>query len=191
MKDWLGQEYGPGDYVTYAQVNGRSANIIVGQVDSFTDKGNVKVIPITGSRWKGHSAKKYVDSRTGKGIDPSFKKHQTRESGYTHKTTGEFFTHDQIYRLHYPNLDEVRAWEQANPNWWYNNRYGANNDRPRLKGDPNFNRSDYEYTEPLYKDYVELRSNMPTVTLIITANITKVPSEVVEAWVAAQDAKES
>lgn len=191
MKDWLGQEYQPGDYVTYAQMNGRAANIIVGQVDSFTDKGNVKVVPITGSRWKGHSSKKYVDSRTGKGIDPSFKKHQKRESGYTQKSTGKFFTYEERNRLHYPNLDEVRAWEAANPNWWYNSRYGANNNRPRLEPDPNYNADDWEYTEPIYKDYVELRNNMPTVTLIITANITKVPSEVVEAWLAAQGAEAS
>lgn len=69
--DFLGSEYGPGDIVIYAQQRDRSINMIKAQVIEVKENGNVKVQPLGGSRWKGHSGKSYyVDTRTGKRIDP-------------------------------------------------------------------------------------------------------------------------
>jgi len=69
--DFLGNEYKAGDYVVYAQISGRCANMIKAQVLEIKEDGKVKVQPLAGSRWTGHSNRSYsVDTRTGKRIDP-------------------------------------------------------------------------------------------------------------------------
>lgn len=69
--DFLGNEYGPGDYVIYGQSSGRCINMIKAQVLEIKDNGSVKVQPLEGSRWTGHSRRSYsIDTRTGKRIDP-------------------------------------------------------------------------------------------------------------------------
>lgn len=80
MKDWLGKEYTVGDTVIYAAGSGRSITMVVARVLKFTEKEHpykdgttthVQVLPIRSSRWKQHGGHtKYIDTRTGKGIDP-------------------------------------------------------------------------------------------------------------------------
>jgi hypothetical protein len=95
--DFLGNEYGPGDFVIYAQSSGRCINMVKGQVVEILESGSVKVLPIAGSRWTSHRGKTYmVDNRTGKRIDPwrSNGKHIKENPYYVYKDTGERVTQE-------------------------------------------------------------------------------------------------
>ena len=91
MKDWLGNDYDVGDKVIYAAMSGRSVTMVLAEVieifegpkygyayyqhdrELADDEKEIKVRlqPLKSSRWKQHSSRtRYIDSRTGKGIDP-------------------------------------------------------------------------------------------------------------------------
>lgn len=96
MKDWLGNELAVGDYIIYAAMSGRSVTMIIATIVSFNDSGTVTVRPVKSSRWKQHDHTKYVDSRTGKGINVYNDKHTARGSYLRHKDTGEELTWEQF-----------------------------------------------------------------------------------------------
>lgn len=94
LTDWRGNEYGPGDRVIYAAMSGRCVTMVEADVIEIwrvyrnedwewerlpveslvpDDKTELRVAlqPVNSSRWKQHSGRtRYIDSRTGKGIDP-------------------------------------------------------------------------------------------------------------------------
>jgi hypothetical protein len=89
MKDFLGQEYGPGDQVIYGATSGRCINMVTGTVVKVTDKGDgkftVQILPEKSSRWTQHDGgHHYIDNRTGKHIKPWGPKYETyvKEHGY-------------------------------------------------------------------------------------------------------------
>lgn len=102
--DFLGNEYGPGDYVIYAQVSDRSANMIKAQVLEIKENGRVKVQPLAGSRWKGHSARSYyVDKRTDDRIKPSLDTglHYKASPYYLNSATGEKISYEEYVALNW------------------------------------------------------------------------------------------
>lgn len=75
-QDWLGQEVNIGDYIVYPAQSGRCTQMTVAKVAEFKDNGNVVVEPAQSARWKQHHPRtKYIDRRTGKGINPFADKH--------------------------------------------------------------------------------------------------------------------
>src|SRR5690349_2838898 len=100
--DFLGNEYGPGDIVIYAQLRDRSINMIKARVIEVKENGNVKVQPLGGSRWKGHSGKGYyVDVRTEKRIDPwRNPEHVAKEGHYVDKS-GKEYSSNEYYALNW------------------------------------------------------------------------------------------
>lgn len=101
ITDFLGQEIGVGDKVIYAAQSGRAVNMIFAEVVSFSDSGSVTVTPLKSSRWKQHhGTMKWIDKRTGKGIDPycASGKHLKSKGGYVWADTGERLTDEELSR---------------------------------------------------------------------------------------------
>lgn len=101
--DFLGNEYKPGDFVVYAQVSDRCANMIKAQVTEILEDGKVKVQPLAGSRWRGHRNRTYtVDTRTGKRIDPwkGNGKH-IKEPSYYVDECGTKYSMEEYRNLHW------------------------------------------------------------------------------------------
>lgn len=104
MQDWLGKELNVGDKVLYPAGSGRSITMIIGEIVEFKDNGSVRIQPLNSSRWKQHyGTDYYVDTRTGKRIDPW----KTYEQGthfkskgyYQHKATGNVITAEEHQAL--------------------------------------------------------------------------------------------
>jgi hypothetical protein len=175
LTDFLGNPLAIGDTVVYASTQGRSAKLTKGVIVGSA-RGGVKVkrteVSSYGIRGKVGTRTAYIDSRTGKGIDPSFEKHQERGYGYVHKRTGEFV--NNISTKQYTNFDEVQAWHKANPHSGY---YYSSPRAPEYRENPDFVKADWEFVRPIYKDYVtEVQKEAPPVT-VGTGSMLKVPSD--------------
>lgn len=138
MKDWLGQEFSVGDLVIYGAGSGRSITMVLGRVTKF-NAGSVGVQPLRSSRWPPPRRTRWIDNRTGKGIDPyATEKHTEVPAHYVHKVTGKTITAEERYVLD--------RWE----------------------------RREYEYIPPVFKDYAEeVITPVQPVTISVTKNITK------------------
>lgn len=150
MKDWLGYEYGPGDKVLYAALNGRSATMVLAEVVSINDTGTVTVQPLNSARWKQHDIPSwYEDERTGKRINiwGQDGEHIKTAGHYVHKDTREKLTYNHGC-YHTPSGQCVD--------------YG-----------------DREYVQRVLQPWVkECSADKPKkVTLRITQNITKLPGD--------------
>jgi len=96
LTDVAGQEIRVGDYVAYPQMSGRSVQMVLGKLIEIDDKGRAKVVRMEGSRWTAsYTRTKWIDKRTGKGIDRSNRKHQERHAGYI--KDGEYYTHEEMF----------------------------------------------------------------------------------------------
>lgn len=144
----MGVEFDIGDTVVYASTVGRSAKLTRGVVVGF--KGGGVQIRRTETSWGGKVGKetRYIDSRTGKGIDPSYEKHQVRGYGFIHKPTGDFLTYTDLYRRKILNYDEIYD-ENGRPRYW------SYYDRKQPKYNTEYIESDYQSVRPIYKDYVQ------------------------------------
>jgi hypothetical protein len=69
VKDWLGNEFEAGDLVLYPNVSGSSPNMMLARVKDIRGKA-VIVVPIKGSRWDNNGRTTFIDTRTGKTVDP-------------------------------------------------------------------------------------------------------------------------
>jgi hypothetical protein len=163
MKDWLGNDFGPGDTVLYAAQSGRSVTMILATVVSINelifDEGSygfvridkapdsaiannaerrttVTVQPLKSSRWKQHVGRdRYIDTRTGKGINPWLAKHCASGGYRRNKLTGE-----------------------------------------RVSDNDYSYTAEYEYVPTVFKDYVmEIHEGPKPVTLTVTENIVRMP----------------
>lgn len=157
-KDFLGNEYAEGDSIIYAAMSGRSVTMVAARVIKFNDSGSVTVQPLKSSRWEQHTTKRtrYIDKRTGKGIDPYAPsgKHTEQEAYVTDKRTGE--------RIPEENL---KAFIGGGYMPW---KFGTDN--------PNFVPHEFrEYHPTVYMDYVKqvIEDGAKPVTLTITKNIVK------------------
>jgi hypothetical protein len=94
VKDWLGNDLAVGDRVLYPAGSGRSITMVIGEITGFgeftepqwrsEDKvlTTIKVQPLKASRWKQHHGTDfYVDTRTGKRIDPY---RQAKDGSFPH-----------------------------------------------------------------------------------------------------------
>jgi hypothetical protein len=99
VKDFLDQEFGPGDTIVYPAASGRSINMVAATVISINEKGTVRVQPFEGARWKRSSRIRYIDTRTGKGIDPWLDEHIKQPPHRRHKMTGLKLTWEEWHRL--------------------------------------------------------------------------------------------
>jgi hypothetical protein len=161
MKDWLGNDFGPGDTVLYAAQSGRCVNMVLAEVvsineqifdeeeyrfvpsdqatyfDSAKRRTTVTVQPLKSSRWEQHYGRdRYIDTRTGKGINPWLDKHCASGGYRRDKLTGE-------------RVDDSN----------YSLRYG-----------------EYEYVPTVFKEYVkEIHEGPKPVTLTVTDNIVRMP----------------
>lgn len=171
MKDFLGQEYVVGDHVVYATLSGRSVTQTLGIVVAITDK-SVVVRPVFDSRgWRVPAERqkrtRYIDSRTGKGIDVSFVKHHERVVGWVHKGTGEFIDFEAMDALSYPDGKPVYGYGYG----WHDL---GKNDLKRQYADKVL--AQYDRAYPIYKDYVQevVETGAKPVKLSVTENIVKV-----------------
>lgn len=157
MKDWLGNEYDVGDLVLYAAMSGRSVTMVLARVLAFNESGSVSLCPVKSSRWKQHYGRSfYIDTRTGKRIDPyRSDKHVETPAYFTHKTNPEWTL----------SLEEYNQLPYS-----FRTRNGGKEDRDA-----------YEYVSTKFKDYVEYKIE-PTqkVTIHITENIVKWTGELPE-----------
>lgn len=100
--DWLGQSIEVGDHVIYPAGSGRSITMIIGTVVGFNDNGSITLCPVKSSRWKQHHGRtRYVDNRTGKGIDPwsGSGKHIVEGGCHVRRSTGEEINDEDYYAL--------------------------------------------------------------------------------------------
>lgn len=164
MKDFLGNEYGPGDVIVYAAMSGRSVTMVKATVVSINDGGTVTVRPVESSRWRHYSGRtRYIDKRTGKGIDPFAEshKHYAKPPHYRHEETGEEISVED-YSARRPKLPGAYRW--------------------------GYNAQDLELLAKYHKwrrvsgtwhDYVEaVQAGPRPVTLQVTENIVKIPDGV-------------
>lgn len=87
MEDFLGRTFGPGDTVVYPAQSGRSVNMVKARVISINPSGTVTVQPLMSARWEQHSGQtRYVDGRTGKGIDPNRGTRHVETAGHYRNT---------------------------------------------------------------------------------------------------------
>lgn len=98
--DWLGQPIEIGDHLLYPAGSGRSITMVLAKLVRIHDNGSVTVEPVKASRWKQHYGRtRYIDTRTGKGIDP-FRDPHIADGGYKYRTdTGERVTEEEEYQL--------------------------------------------------------------------------------------------
>lgn len=117
MIDFLGNEFGVGDYIVYPAGSGRSITMVKAQVVRFTES-SVVVQPLDSARWQQHhETTQYRDTRTGKTFNAhadSASAHMQRAFGYTHKQTGEYITYEHGRELSWL---ELREYEYASPIW--------------------------------------------------------------------------
>ena len=154
MRDFLGQEYGPGDLVIYGAHSGRSINMVVGRVveivEKYYDSGSSgatfkwKPVPDTGVPLKeyGKNAGDPVDTKTSVVIQPlrasRWEQHRNT-TYYTDSRSGKRIDPDAksgvhvLKESHYVFADgtefdwaaEVLKWEKR-----HNNVYGRINRDP-------------------------------------------------------------
>lgn len=186
MRDFLGNEYGPGDLVIYAAASGRSITMVIGRVvkvnerteidysrpigggkkgyhkSPVTDReGNqlvsVTVQPLNSSRWRQHDQRiYYADKRTGKKVDRY--KHVREQAYNTLNSTGE--------RL----PDSCSVWTL----------YKSEDTGHGYATSRSYKNSDYvdsqlrTYHPVVFEDYVEERREGPKpVNITVTENIVK------------------
>lgn len=139
----------------------------------------VKVQPLRAARWKQHHGRKrYIDTRTGKGIDPDARsgKHILKPSHYAYADGTEYLYEDeqakwessQLGRYHTTTFDrEFRKRFHIN--------YGETGQPPRYPPDDiNAAKTQLWYVSRTYQPWVqEVRSGPEPVTLEITDNIVK------------------
>jgi len=187
MKDFLGNEYGPGDLVIYAAASGRSITMVIGRVVKINERteidydspigggkrgynkkpvedreGNkmvsVTVQPLNSSRWRQHDPRTYyVDKRTGARIKDRYK-HVKEHSYSTLNSTGE--------RL----PDSCALWTLYKEE---STGYGYQVQQPYKN--PDYVSSELRTYHPtVFEDYVEERDEGPKpVTITVTENIVK------------------
>lgn len=185
MRDFLGNEYGPGDLVIYAAASGRSITMIIGRVVKVNERtetdydytgagvlrtkkpmldkdGNqlysVTVQPLNSSRWRQHDSRTYyVDTRTGKNVDR-----------YSHvKEHGHFTLNSTMEKL----PDTCSVWTL------YKNEEGRGGGYqiPRSYKNPDYVPSELRTYHPtVFEDYLEERHEGPKpVNITVTENIVK------------------
>lgn len=146
--DFLGREYGVGDTVVYAAGSGRSITMVFGEVVKIHESGAINVQPLDSARWvQHHGSTHYIDTRTGKRIDPHAGegRHYETPPSYRHRTTGETLTSEDYHeRRNVPGF-YLRDW------------------------------SEWEYQRAVFHDYVqEVKEGPKPVTLQITENVVRV-----------------
>lgn len=146
LRDFLGRDYGVGDTVVYAAGSGRSITMVFGEVVKIHESGAINVQPLDSARWvQHHGSRHYVDTRTGKRIDPyaGEGRHYKVPPSYRHRVSGEVLSSEEYYERRHSM--QYREW------------------------------SDWEYTPVEFADYVqEVKEGPKPVTLQITENVVRV-----------------
>lgn len=183
LKDFMGNELNIGDTVVYASLAGRSAKLTKGKIVAFKASG--VQVQRESTSWGGDVSKqtRWVDSRTGKGIDPSYAKHQERGYGYVNQKTGEYIRSEDYYHHRYTNYQAVQDWYQKHGYGW---GYYSTPKRPEYILNPDFVDADWKSVSPIYKDYVTEVEKAPPPVTVGTGSMLKVMPE----WTA-QDAEVS
>ncbi len=141
-EDAFGREYSVGDIVVYAITSGRSINMIKAEVLAFLDSGSVRLQPLDGSRWGRSGETKWIDKRTGRGIDFYNEEHIEKRAHHRVIATGEEVSYEELFDRNSP---------------WFGQMY---------------NRSTLEYVPTKHKDYVrEIKLPPRPVNIQVTKNI--------------------
>jgi hypothetical protein len=188
MKDFLGNEYGPGDLVLYAAASGRSITMILGRVVSVTERQNrdyrelengkwgyvktamldrdgnqlygVRIQPLNSSRWEHHDQRPYyVDNRTGEKINR--REHVKVEGHFTLNSTGEVLPSDRC---------EYMRYVKTRRSFYRDDQFDMVPEK-----NPDYIESHLRtYHRTIYNDYVEERQEgAKPVTITVTENIVK------------------
>lgn len=199
MKDFLGNEYGPGDLVIYAAASGRSITMVIGRVVKVNERTeidysrpvgggkrgyhrmpvtdrdgkqlvSVNIQPLNSSRWQQHDPRTYyVDKRTGEKIDRY--KHVKEAAYNTLNSTGERLPDNcSVWTLY-----RKRERSVTDRNWGYSDTESYKN--------PDYVPSELRtYHATVFEDYVEERDEGPKpVTITVTENIVKWSGELPDA----------
>lgn len=117
MKDFLGREYDVGDRIVYPVSSGHCINTVLAEVVEIKEDGKVKVQPIEAARWvRHHGRTRYIDSRTGKGIDPYRNKSATKEPAHYRNRYDDTITEEQHRALSWLSRAE-NDWQWVPPVW--------------------------------------------------------------------------
>lgn len=112
VKDFLGNEYTVGSLVIYPVSYGsHSVMLAMGKVLKISEK-SVQVEPVEASRGKHYYGRtRYIDNRTGKGIDPycNSGKHIEEEGHYILKETGSRLARTEVMRYGYGQTEYIPA----------------------------------------------------------------------------------
>lgn len=174
MKDFLGREFVVGDTVVYPAMSGRSCYLVQAVVKEFKENGSITLQPDITS-WNGTQRSgetKWIDSRTGKGINPIARsgKHIETPAHWKFKPTGESVPMSDVEGDYYKTIRDhqesrgiVIRTEPLHGYRW-------------TRSTPHHNSEDlqenYEYVPSTYKDYVKKVEVGPRpVTLQRTNNI--------------------
>lgn len=119
MQDWLGNEYGEGDLVLYPRQLSHSTSITLGRVVTVREK-TVTVMPVKSSRYKHWGRTRYIDTRTGKPIDPYRGDHLAEGGCYLNPDTGERTSDSHVARSwdryeYRPHKDYIRSENTQSP----------------------------------------------------------------------------
>jgi hypothetical protein len=196
VKDFLGNEYGPGDLVIYGAGSGRSITMVIGRVVKIaqrtqrdycelengkwgykhvpmTDREckplySVRIRPLHSSRWEQHDQRPYyVDSRTGEKIER--REHVREESHYTLDSTGE--------RLP-PEASVYMNYLMTRRSFYPEGQFDVVPEKNPAYIEPYLR----TYHPTVYNDYVEEREEgARLVTITVTENIVKWSGELPDA----------
>jgi hypothetical protein len=178
MKDWLGNDFGPGDTVLYAAGSGRSITMILATVVSINEsyfdnvvwewrrvdsdtiildntqrKTTVTVQPLKSSRWEQHGGQtRYIDTRDATRINPWCGNNP--DGTYRHLDGGYYQCKTSGERVMYENTRE------------HFGRIFGHYESPE----------GWEWVPINFKDYVqEVKEGPKPVTLTVTDNIVRMP----------------
>jgi hypothetical protein len=171
VKDVFGAEYGVNDIVVYATAQGYSSasgRMRIGRVVKISGR-QVTIQPF--QQDGAHKPVKYIDTRTGKGIDPycASRKHIAEDEHYTDKRTGERLT--ELQMSPYINRDGT-PWA---PRSYYFDSLRRDN--------PAYVEHEHrEYHHAVLKDYVGTAETKPRVSVIGVSDIAKWAGPVPDGW---------
>lgn len=192
--DFLGNEIEEGTYIVYASGSGHSKNVSLGQILKITplewephdtqekmygDRSRVKSVqvqPVKSSRWQQHHQRtKYIDTRTGKGVDLWLEKDGVLVHQYgkpqKHRESGEGYTHGEVKEFMAEINKPWAEWREKHRGWGYVSNHGVTPQAPKYHSDYDY----FEYVGYTHQPWIRVEKQpIKPVTLTVVANVIRV-----------------
>lgn len=147
--DWLGNEYGPGDWVLYCRTYGSGSQQLLAEVVSVNSTSvTAKVLRASRSGKDDYRYYDLIDSRTGKAVRGG-RLHIKKPAHYVHKVTGEELSSSDLHERN----PAYTGYGSKEPYYLHDHR-------------------DYKHIPVTYWEYV-VKGVLHT-TFLIKSNITKI-----------------